>query len=340
MKKRLFAAFVSLCLIVSMLPTAAFAEAGAQDSGIVTGASGLCEHHTRHDESCGYTEGTAEIPCSHEHTEDCYTLVTECVHEHTADCYSDGILPVDGEEKTADVCSHVCSEESGCITKTLDCKHEHDEACGYVPATEGTPCTFVCEICNAQDSGDPATPSDAQPEECTCETLCTEEEINGDCPVCSAEGADLDKVCTGAAPMLAAAAPLSGEHSSHDGWKELSGTINDSPLPAGNYVLTGDVTLNSYVTFGDSTVICLNGHKINGNEKLILSTNALTICDCTGEGRINNSGFQKVSLTNVRLSGTRILSGSAETNINSGTYVDAGCEIITVPKLEAVLRLN
>src|SRR5699024_5997689 len=125
------------------------------------------------------------------------------------------------------------------------------------------------------------------------------------------------------------AAPLSGEHSSHDGWKELSGTINDSPLPAGNYVLTGDVTLNSYVTFGDSTVICLNGHKINGNEKLILSTNALTICDCTGEGRINNSGFQKVSLTNVRLSGTRILSGSAETNINSGTYVDAGCEIIT-----------
>lgn len=340
MKKRLFAAFVSLCLIVSMLPTAAFAEAGAQDSGIVTGASGLCEHHTRHDESCGYTEGTAEIPCSHEHTEDCYTLVTECVHEHTADCYSDGILPVDGEEKTADVCSHVCSEESGCITKTLDCKHEHDEACGYVPATEGTPCTFVCEICNAQDSGDPATPSDAQPEECTCETLCTEEEINGDCSVCSAERDELDKVCTGAAPMLAAAAPLSGEHSSHDGWKELSGTINDSLLPAGNYVLTGDVTLNSYVTFGDSTVICLNGHKINGNENLILSTNALTICDCTGEGRINNSGFQKVSLTNVRLSGTRILSGSAETNINSGTYVDAGCEIITQGGSDSVISIN
>ena len=339
-KKRLFAAFVSLCLIVSMLPTAAFAEAGAQDSGIVTGASGLCEHHTRHDESCGYTEGTAEIPCSHEHTEDCYTLVTECVHEHTADCYSDGILPVDGEEKTADVCSHVCSEESGCITKTLDCKHEHDEACGYVPATEGTPCTFVCEVCDAQDSGNPATPSDAQPEECTCETLCTEEEINGDCSVCSAERDELDKVCTGAAPMLAAAAPLSGEHSSHDGWKELSGTINDSLLPAGNYVLTGDVTLNSYVTFGDSTVICLNGHKINGNENLILSTNALTICDCTGEGRINNSGFQKVSLTNVRLSGTRILSGSAETNINSGTYVDAGCEIITQGGSDSVISIN
>ena len=32
MKKRLFAAFVSLCLIVSMLPTMAFAEAGVQYS--------------------------------------------------------------------------------------------------------------------------------------------------------------------------------------------------------------------------------------------------------------------------------------------------------------------
>ena len=38
--------------------------------------------------------------------------------------------------------------------------------------------------------------------ECDCEILCTEEEINGDCPVCSAEGAELNKVCVGAAPML------------------------------------------------------------------------------------------------------------------------------------------
>ena len=48
-------------------------------------------------------------------------------------------------------CTHVCSEESGCITAVLDCKHEHDDACGYVPAAEGTPCAFVCEICGAED---------------------------------------------------------------------------------------------------------------------------------------------------------------------------------------------
>lgn len=176
MKKRLFAAFVCLCMIVSLLPTMAFAEAGVQDkmnvsaadredclgrSGIVTSESGLCEHHTQHDESCGYTEGAAEIPCSHEHNESC-----------------------------------------GGLTDPEACNHSHDEACGYVPATEGTPCTFVCEVCNPQDNGKSATPSDAQPEECTCETLCTEEEVNADCPVCSAEGAELDKVCVGTAPML------------------------------------------------------------------------------------------------------------------------------------------
>lgn len=154
MRKRIFAAFVCLCMLMALVPSMAYA-----DDTVYTG--GLCEHHTQHDESCGYTEGTAEIPCSHEHT-----------------------------------------ESYGGLTDPTACHHTHDEACGYVPATEGSPCTFVCEVCNAQDSGDEAAPSDAQPEECTCETLCTEEEVNGDCPVCSAEGAELDKVCVGVAPML------------------------------------------------------------------------------------------------------------------------------------------
>lgn len=168
--KRLFAAIVSLCMIVSLLPTTAFAEAGVQDSIVIAGTSGLCEHHTEHTADCGYTEGTAEIPCSHEHDESCGGLI-------------------DPEA----------------------CNHIHDEACGYVPATAGSPCTYVCEICNAQDNGNPATPSDAQPEGCTCETLCTEEEINADCPVCSVEGAELDKVCVGAALLLTAPTLRTGE---------------------------------------------------------------------------------------------------------------------------------
>ena len=220
MRKRLTAAFLCLCLLFTLLPATAFAE-GETGSGAPQAGSALCEHHQQHDESCGYTEGTEEIPCTHEHDEDCYKHVTECVHEHTAECYPEESVsentatPSEPEEAEPTACTHECSEESGCITKTLDCKHEHDEACGYVPATGGTPCTFVCEVCNAQDSGDTATPSDAQPEECTCETLCTEEEVNGDCPVCSAEGAELDKVCIGAAPMLPVTALAAGNDSPH-----------------------------------------------------------------------------------------------------------------------------
>ena len=337
MRKRLTAALLCLCLLFTLLPATAFAE-GEADSGTPPVQSALCEHHPQHDESCGYTEGTAEIPCSHEHTEDCYTLVTECVHEHTAECYpaesvsENTATPSEPEEAEPMACTHVCSEESGCITKALDCKHEHDEACGYVPATEGTPCTFVCEVCNAQDSGNTEDSSDAQPEECTCETLCTEEEVNADCPVCSAEGAELDKVCIGAAPMLAAAAPLSSEHFGHDGWKTLSGTINDISLPNGNYVLTGDVTLGEGLYRCESVTICLNGHKIDGNKNWLRN---VTICDCTGNGNMYNcTDMYNISLSNVKLRDCKI-TGSAtidgNTTIYDGCTIEAGAgESITI----------
>lgn len=148
MKKRLFAVLASLCMVVSMVPTMAF----AQDSGAAIGASGLCEHHTEHTADCGYTEGTAEIPCGHQHDENC-----------------------------------------GGLTDPATCNHTHDESCGYVSATEGTPCTFVCEICNGQASGEPQ-------EQCSCTVLCTEGAVNPDCPVCSADGADLS-ACQGEAPV-------------------------------------------------------------------------------------------------------------------------------------------
>ena len=159
-----------------------------------TVAGGLCEHHPEHTTDCGYTEVTEGTPCNHEHNEDCYTLVAECVHEHTEDCYpaesvSDNTdAQSDAEEQEPTACTHECSEESGCITEALDCHHEHDSECGYTEEVPGTPCTFVCEICNPQDGG-------AQ-EQCSCITLCTEGNTNLDCPVCGAENADLSQ-CKG-----------------------------------------------------------------------------------------------------------------------------------------------
>lgn len=265
MKKRLFAAFVSLCIIMSMLPTMVFAE-GVQDSGIVTSESGLCEHHTQHDESCGYTEGTAEIPCSHEHNENC-----------------------------------------GGLTDPEACNHTHDKACNFVPATEGTPCTFVCEVCNAQDSGNPATPSDAQPEECTCETLCTGEEINGDCPVCSAEGAELDKVCVGAAPMLPVTVLAAGEHDSHsNNWMEF--TAGTTTLSGGSYYLSGDVEYSGTesITVSGEVILCLNDHKLDlkGRRISVGSGASFTLCDCSTGG---------------------VLTGGSDSARNGGgVYVDEG----------------
>lgn len=157
MKKRIVSLTMVLALCLMLLPTSAFA---AEDSGAAIGTGGLCAHHTEHDDTCGYVEGIAESPCTHEHSGDCYTEVTSCTHEHTRECYpaSDSSIPEDGTTSSEDesvlpeaaeptACSHVCSVESGCIKQELDCKHEHDEECGYAPAVEGQPCTYVCTLC-------------------------------------------------------------------------------------------------------------------------------------------------------------------------------------------------
>lgn len=64
----------------------------------------LCKEHTEHTEDCGYKEPTDEIPCTHEHDDNC------------------GYDPETG----------------------TGCSHIHDENCGYVAANEGSPCTVVC----------------------------------------------------------------------------------------------------------------------------------------------------------------------------------------------------
>ncbi len=218
--RRPLAFLLSAVMIVTMsgTPVHAVADRGQPETG-------LCEHHTAHTDDCGYTEETPGTPCGHEHTEDCYIEVTECVHEHTLECYpeetEDSVsdneaTPANAKEREPENCPHICDGESGCITEKLDCRHEHkvnggeadregglgrDSECGYTESTPGTPCTYVCEICNPQDSGE----ADEEPEtgiikqeQCSCLTLCTEGQINPDCLVCGAENAGLSD-CKGKA---------------------------------------------------------------------------------------------------------------------------------------------
>ncbi len=160
MKKRILSILLVCCMVLTLLPATAFAaevETGARASN----PGGLCEHPPEHDEACGYTEGTAEIPCSHEHTEECHSLITRCVHAHTAECYTaesvsenaDGLSEAENAAPTE--CVHACTEESGCILQTSDCKHAHDKDCGYAPASMGKPCTYLCEICDSKDGKTP-----------------------------------------------------------------------------------------------------------------------------------------------------------------------------------------
>ena len=94
-------------------------------------------------------EGSAQNP-EHEHTEDCYTLTKNCIHEHTTECYPQnagtGTGTVSGNDVTETVeaqpteCTHVCSEESGCITKEWNCGYngENNGAPATVEASQST----------------------------------------------------------------------------------------------------------------------------------------------------------------------------------------------------------
>lgn len=164
LKKRILSLLLCGAMLFSLCPQSVLAKENGQAGGVTAGTSGLCEHHPEHNADCGYTEGIEGTPCNHEHTEDCYTLVTECVHEHDEDCYPEESVsgneatPSGAQKREPTECTHACSEESGCSTKELNCQHEHDDECGYSPAAEGTPCGYVCELCGAGDN----TPSNAE----------------------------------------------------------------------------------------------------------------------------------------------------------------------------------
>lgn len=49
MRKRIFAAFVCLCMLMALVPSMAYA-------GDTVSVGGLCEHHTQHDNAMTYNK--------------------------------------------------------------------------------------------------------------------------------------------------------------------------------------------------------------------------------------------------------------------------------------------
>ena len=290
-------------LAAAMIFTMPGVPASAVEAGVSAVHTGLCKHHPEHTEDCGYTEGTEGAACEHEHTEDCYTLVKKCIHEHDESCYpvlegsasENTATPSEAEEAQPTECTHECSEESGCITKELSCPHErgeHDGTCGYIPAIEGTPCGYTCELCNSQDSGLVPGVSGNAPAECICETRCEQEAVNPDCPVCSAEDADLS-ACLGkeaALPLMAAAASTEKTISGEVTWNNQTFT---TPVK-----LTGDTTLTLE---GDNKIECDAPLDLNNCKLTVKGTGTLEVIGSGGSkgstlnGAIFDSGYKGTS---------------------------------------------
>ena len=67
MKKRILSILLLCCMVLTMLPAAAFA-ADEEAYALPPDTGSLCEHHPKHDEACGYTpqtEDAAGTPCGH-----------------------------------------------------------------------------------------------------------------------------------------------------------------------------------------------------------------------------------------------------------------------------------
>ena len=152
---------------------------------------------------------------------------------------------------------------------------------------------------------------------CTCETACTAEAINAECPVCGTEGA-LAENCgkyaaeesgqagtsngeSGAAFTLQASASHShcicggsvttGDHTSHSDvtYQLWSGTSSITYTNNTAYVyLTENATLSGHLTVDGKTLyLCLNGKTLasNGTAKIqVKNGGRLVLCDCQGGG--------------------------------------------------------
>ena len=145
-RKRIISLAMVWVLCLMLLPTSAFA---AEDSGAAIGTGGLCAHHTEHDDTCGYVEGIAESPCTHEHSEDCYTEVTSCIHEHTGDCFpaSDSSIPEDGTTSSeGESVGDTTPSDDKSVEDTTLSDDESGKNATLPEAAEPTACSHVCSV--------------------------------------------------------------------------------------------------------------------------------------------------------------------------------------------------
>lgn len=132
-------------------------------------------------------------------------------------------------------------------------------------------------------------------------------------------------------PAAAAGEDCTGDHS---GWTELSGNKELKSL-SGNCVLTDDVivtgTSSGNIEIKSAVTLCLNGYTLNlngSNSFRIYENGSLTLCDCTGRGKITNS--QSTVVAGVYMEGGSFtMNGGSIAGIGGGAVqVNSGASFI------------
>lgn len=229
------------------------------------------------------------------------------------DSTSDSITaPADEKQEVRkpDNCTHICSEESGCVINELNCPHEHKtdspeadpglyEDCGYAKAQ---PCTYDCRLCPierligalpAKVTSDNADTVRAQLDEIL--ALFTElteyEQEQIDLAICCRLQEELD----------AANAPAP--------------SIDASDLDFSSGSITGDLDTDGYHWNTANSILELKNVTVSGTVTLPDST--VTI-KTTGNCSIGTLAVSNPNNTHLIFSGTGVLTVQNQINISGG----------------------
>ena len=309
-KKRILTYVLIFCMLLGALPETVYAQENGTtvSEGQDSGGSLGCTAHTSHDENCGYQEGTDGSPCGHQNGDGTYSCAPE------------------GAE------GYVCS---------------HEDGCGYTEGISRSACTHSCELCSSSER-DQDSDSDPDLEEnelvCICTEKCTAaDEMNGiadvinpDCPVCPAEGAQLDTVCLGTTKTVSdsenSPSEVSGEASAGvmtDGTFEEreSGTLAEMAAYANSNPdtlirLNSDVIQEASLDItGTGITLDLQGHTLTagGTFSILAVSGSLTLTDTSegGAGSLTGSG-----------SGAAVADGGSLTMTGGAITGNNGCGVI------------
>lgn len=264
-KNRILSLLLCAILLCGFAPVG-FASAVASE--------GLCEHHAEHTEDCGYSKGTEGSPCTHEHTDECYTLETNCVHTHDESCGYVEAVAATPCTFVCEICSKQETVDSGTIGNSTLCE-EHSFGAWTINEESGF--ERKCAVCGeSETSQEPDFMSGL-----------TELETADDIEAIAAEldrlyeAEIIDRVCyeTLSSVFLDGAALFSAEDA-----REYSGPINDSET----YSFTG--TIDPIIVESGSPTIILNGVTITATNAPAIWIKAGATVNLKLEGESNLTG--------------------------------------------------